>query len=163
SWWNSVHREDRQHLREAVQRIAQGGHLDVEYRIIRPDGTIRWIRDRSYPMRAEGDMPLVCGLAEDITERKLAEQRRLTQALHQRDALVREVHHRIKNNLQGVIGLLRQKFRKFPAVVPGIDEAIVQLQSVAVVYGLQGTRADGLMSLADMVEAICASVEGLVG
>jgi two-component sensor histidine kinase len=87
----------------------------------------------------------------------------LSQAIHQRDALVREVHHRIKNSLQGVAGLLRQKVRKFPAVAPDIEEAIVQLQAVAVVYGLQGTRADGLLNLAEMVEAICASAEGLIG
>ena len=74
---------------------------------------------------------LICGIAEDISVQKQAEQERLARAIHQRDVLVREVHHRIKNNLQGVAGLLRQKIRKFPAVAPGIEEAIVQLQAVA--------------------------------
>src|SRR6185295_6136732 len=143
-------------MREAAARLADGVHLDIEYRIVRPDGTIRWIRDRSYPMKAGDGARLVCGIAEDISAQKRAEQERMNHAIHQRDALVREVHHRIKNNLQGVAGLLRQKIRKFPAVAPGIEEAIVQLQTVAVVYGLQGTRADGLMGLADMVEAICS-------
>jgi PAS domain S-box-containing protein len=164
SWKESIHPEDQLRAREAMARLAaEGVHIDVEYRIIRPDGTIRWIRDRSYPMKAGDGAPLVCGIAEDITARKQAEQVRLTHAIHQRDALVREVHHRIKNNLQGVAGLLRQKIRKFPAVAPGLEEAIVQLQTVAVVYGLQGTRADGLLGLAEMVEAICASAESLTG
>jgi len=88
---------------------------------------------------------------------------RLTQAVHQRDALAREVHHRIKNSLQGVVGLLRQKLSKRPALAAEIEEAIAQLQSVAAVYGLQSTRADGLVSLVDMVEAICASAESLIG
>ncbi len=163
SWKESIHPEDRPRVGEAVAKVAEGVHMDVEYRIIRPDGTIRWIRDRSYSMKAGDGTPLVCGIAEDITVQKQAEQERLTHAIHQRDALVREVHHRIKNNLQGVAGLLRQKIRKFPAVAPGIEEAIVQLQTVAVVYGLQGTRADGLLDLAEMVEAICASAESLTG
>ena len=163
SWRDAIHPEDLARVREDMDRITRGRHFDIEYRIIRPDGALRWIRDRSYSMKAGDGTPLVCGIAEDITDVKQAEQVRLTHAIHQRDALVREVHHRIKNNLQGVVGLLRQKIRKFPAVAPGIEEAIVQLQTVAVVYGLQGTRADGLLGLAEMVEAICASAEGLIG
>ncbi|HKU70339.1 MAG TPA: PAS domain S-box protein, partial [Burkholderiales bacterium] len=163
SWWDAVHPKDQPRLREAVSQISRGHHMDVEYRIVRPDGTIRWIRDRSYPMPSDGETPLICGIAEDITVQKLAEQQRRSQETHQRDALVREVHHRIKNSLQGVAGLLRQKTRKLPAIAPDVEEAISQLQAVAVVYGLQGTRADGLLSLAEMVEAICVSAEGLLG
>jgi PAS domain S-box-containing protein len=163
SWLDAVHSEDRARLHAAVQGIVRGHHLDVEYRVVRPDGTVRWIRDRSYPMQGDGETPLICGIAEDITARKLAEQQRLSQEIHQRDALVREVHHRIKNSLQGVAGLLRQKARKFPAIAPDIEEAVMQLQTVAMVYGLQGTRADGLLSVSEMVEAICVSAEGLLG
>jgi two-component sensor histidine kinase len=155
--------EDQPRLREAVRKIAHGHHLDIEYRIVRPDGTMRWIRDRSYPMPSDDRTPLICGIAEDITAQKLAEEQRLSKEAHQRNALVREVHHRIKNSLQGVAGLLRQKTRKLPAIAPNVEEAISQLQAVAVVYGLQGTRADGLLNLAEMVEAICVSAEGLLG
>jgi PAS domain S-box-containing protein len=162
-WMEAIHPDDQHGIEVVAKKIARGEHIDAEYRIIRPDGTLRWIRDRSYPMNAGDASLLVCGIAEDITNQKLAEEGRLIDAIRQRDALVREVHHRIKNNLQGVAGLLHQKIRKYPAVAPGIEEAIVQLQTVAVVYGLQGTRADGLLSLADMVEAICASAEGLIG
>jgi two-component sensor histidine kinase len=137
--------------------------LDAEYRIIRPDGTVRWVRDRSYLMKAGDGSPLACGIAEDITDFKVAEQEKLTHAVHQRDALVREVHHRIKNSLQGVVGLLRQKIRKYSAVAPDIEEAIGQLQSLALVYGLQETRPDGLLSLAEITDAICSSAEKLIG
>jgi len=163
SWMESIHPDDLPAVRNVLQKMARGEPTDVEYRIFRPDGTVRWIKDRSYDMKQDWGGSLVCGIAEDVTDQKMAEEQRLTEAIHQRDALVREVHHRIKNNLQGVAGLLRQKIRKYPAVAPGIEEAIVQLQSVAVVYGLQGTRADGLLNLAEMVEAICTSVEGLIG
>ena len=108
----------------------------------------------------------VCGVStiiRDITAQKRAEEERLAHAIGQRDALVGEVHHRIKNNLQGVIGLLRQKMRKYPAMAAEIEEAVTQLQTVAAVYGLQGTRADGLVDLRAMLEAICVSAEGLVG
>jgi PAS domain S-box-containing protein len=163
SWMASIHSDDLPAVRDTQLTMVRGESTDVEYRIIRPDGTLRWIKDRSYDMKNADGMSLVCGIAEDITEFKRAEQERLTQAFHQRDALVREVHHRIKNNLQGVVGLLRQKIRKHPALGAEIEEAIVQLQTVAVVYGLQSTRADGLVNLADMVEAICVSAESLIG
>ena len=163
SWMDSVHPGDLPRVRAGAEDMARGGSLDVGYRIVRPDGTVRWIRDRSYPMKGGDGTPLVCGIAEDITDIKLAEQQTLTHVLHQRDALVREVHHRIKNSLQGVAGLLRQKMRQHPAIAPSIEEAIAQLQSVALVYGLQETRTDGLISLAEIVEEVCVSAEGLTG
>lgn len=163
SWMESIHPDDLPAVRDGQMKMARGERTDVEYRIVRPDGTMRWIMDRSYPMIRSDGTRLVCGLAEDITGHKQAEQERLTHAVQQRDALVREVHHRIKNSLQGVAGLLRQKITKYPAIAPGIEEAVAQLQSVALVYGLQETRADGLLNLADMTDAICDSAENLIG
>jgi PAS domain S-box-containing protein len=162
-WMEAVHPEDLPRVLAAAEEMVRGGLFDADYRIVRPDGTVRWIRDRSYPMKAGDGSPLSCGIAEDITDFKLAEQEKLTHAIHQRDALVREVHHRIKNSLQGVVGLLRQKIRKHPAVGPDIEEAIGQLQSLALVYGLQETRPDGLLNLAEITDAICSSAEKLIG
>jgi PAS domain S-box-containing protein len=163
SWMASIHPDDLPRVQVAVSGIAGGNQFDVEYRIRRPDGSVRWIRDRSYPMTRGDGTPLLCGLAEDITDQKRAAAEQLEQAVRQRDALVREVHHRIKNSLQGVAGLLRQKIAKYPKIAPGIEEAIAQLQSVALVYGLQGARSDGLLSLAEVTDAICASAENLIG
>jgi PAS domain S-box-containing protein len=163
SWMDPIVPEDRPQAHAAALALARGQAIDIEYRITRPDGALRWIRDRSYHMRAGDGSLLACGIAEDITREKLAEQERLSYAIQQRDALVREVHHRIKNSLQGVAGLLRQKVRKYPSMAPGIEEAIAQLQSVALVYGLQETRPDGLISLAEILDEVCASAEGLTG
>jgi PAS domain S-box-containing protein len=162
-WMASIHPEDLPKVREAMRGL-QGEHqLDVEYRIVRPDGAVRWIRDRSYPMTRGDGTPLLCGLAEDITDQKRVAAEQFERAARQRDALVREVHHRIKNSLQGVAGLLRRKIAKYPSIASGIEEAIAQLQSVALVYGLQGTRSDGLLSLAEVTDAICSSAENLIG
>jgi PAS domain S-box-containing protein len=163
SWMEAIHPDDLPLVQANPEKEARGERTDTEYRIIRPDGTVRWIRDRSYPTKRGDGTPLVCGIAEDITAHKQAEEERFTHAVHQRDALVREVHHRIKNSLQGVAGLLRQKIAKYPSIAPGIEEAISQLQSVALVYGLQGARSDGLLSLAEVTDAICSSAENLIG
>ncbi len=163
SWMESIHPEDLPAVQRGQEQMARGEHTEVDYRIIRPDGTTRWINDRSYPMKRSDGTQLVCGIAEDITDRKRAEQDRLTHAILQRDALVREVHHRIKNSLQGIVGLLRRRISKYPAVAHEIEDTIAQLRSVALVYGLQGTRSDGLLPLAEVTDTICSSVESLIG
>jgi diguanylate cyclase (GGDEF)-like protein/PAS domain S-box-containing protein len=71
----SVHAQDRYRIHAARKAAAQGGY-DETYRIVRADGTIRWIHDRAFPVRdAAGNVYRVAGIAEDITERKLAEER----------------------------------------------------------------------------------------
>ena len=78
---------------------------------------------------------------------------RLQQEQAHRDTLVREVHHRIKNNLQGVVGLLREQASAHPELEEAISAAIGQVQSIALVHGLHG-QGDEQVRLCDMVQAI---------
>jgi PAS domain S-box-containing protein len=72
-WLEAVHPEDRDRVRELVELYPEGGY-DQEYRIIRPDGKMRWIRDRAFPIRDESaQVYRIAGIAEDISERKQAE------------------------------------------------------------------------------------------
>ena len=84
TWVEAIHPEDRDRIERAIMThqllwIQQGlGTYDEEYRIIRPDGSIRWIRDRAFPVKdASGQVYRIAGIAEDITERKQAEETRL--------------------------------------------------------------------------------------
>jgi diguanylate cyclase (GGDEF)-like protein/PAS domain S-box-containing protein len=74
-WIDAIHPEDRNAVRQAAHKQA-GGDYDLEYRITRPDGSIRWIRDRAFPV-LDGDRNVVriAGVAADITERKEAEEK----------------------------------------------------------------------------------------
>ena len=76
SFLDEVYPEDRERLIAALQKQAQGGELfEEEYRILRADGEIRWIRGRSFPIHNEkGELYRLAGISEDITERKLAEE-----------------------------------------------------------------------------------------
>jgi PAS domain S-box-containing protein len=70
---NAIHREDRERLIAALEK--QLSDYDEEYRIVRNDGTIRWIRDRAFPVKNEtGKVSRIVGLAEDITQRKQTEE-----------------------------------------------------------------------------------------
>lgn len=84
TWLNAIHPDDRNRIERAlithqVLWIQHGlGIHDEEFRIIRPDGSVRWIRDRAFPIKdATGRVYRVAGIAEDITERKQAEETRL--------------------------------------------------------------------------------------
>lgn len=101
-------------------------------------------------------------VASDVTEQRAAEQARLAAAIAQREVLVREVHHRIKNNLQGVAGLLQQTAQRRPEVAAVLSEAVGQVQAIAQVYGLQ-VGSGGPLLLAELLRAIAGSVQRTFG
>ena len=101
-------------------------------------------------------------VASDVTEQRAAEQARLQAAISQRELLVREVHHRIKNNLQGVAGLLQQIAARRPEVAPVLKDAVGQVQAIAQVYGLQ-VGASGPLLLKRVFDAIVGSVQRMQG
>jgi diguanylate cyclase (GGDEF)-like protein/PAS domain S-box-containing protein len=80
-WLDAVHPDDRKALVEA-RKAAASGNYDQTFRIVKPDGSIRWVRDRAFPVfDAKGVVYRVAGITEDITEMKAAEER-LAQLAH---------------------------------------------------------------------------------
>ena len=93
SWMDSVHPDDRERIAEDERLQSVGGRHDHTYRIVRPDGSLRWIRGRAFPVRDEaGKLIRVAGIAEDITERKRAAEE-LEKANHQLRILSRQLFH----------------------------------------------------------------------
>jgi PAS domain S-box-containing protein len=76
SWTEAIHPEDKERMVRARAHFAEGMPHDNTYRIVRPDGSIRWIRDRGFPVRDEhGVVVRFAGIAEDISERRQAEEK----------------------------------------------------------------------------------------
>jgi PAS domain S-box-containing protein len=97
----------------------------------------------------------------DITDlHAQEEQRRQMEQIH-REALVREVHHRIKNNLQGVMGMLRTLDHKHPRLHGPINQVIGQVHSIAVIHGLQGSTTADRVRLGDLICAVAGGIESL--
>jgi len=115
--------------------------------------------DNAYNL--DGGLQLLL-VASDVTEQRAAERARLQAAISQREVLVREVHHRIKNNLQGVAGLLQQNAVQRPELAGILSEAVGQVQAIAQVYGLQ-VGASGPLVMASLLRAIAASVQRTFG
>ena len=75
-WFKIIHPDDRERVAAHWERALQGEVFDVEYRIVRKDGGIRWIHDRAHPLKDEaGNVARFDGLARDITERKTHEEK----------------------------------------------------------------------------------------
>ncbi len=75
SWLDAILPADRARVDEAVAAQSQGDYA-LEYRIARPDGQIRWIRDRAFPVRAAGgEVVRIIGIAEDVTDQRDVETR----------------------------------------------------------------------------------------
>ncbi|MCC3537781.1 MAG: PAS domain-containing protein [Microcoleus sp. PH2017_25_DOB_D_A] len=73
-WQDLVHPEHRESNARAFEQKAVEGKFDEEYRIVLPDRTVRWVRDRCFPLKDEtGKIYRFTGIAEDITDRKQAE------------------------------------------------------------------------------------------
>lgn len=76
AWRNAIHPADKARIPASHAARVQAGQLDVEYRIVRRDGSLRWINERVYPVRDEGGaLQRIAGVASDITVRKKAEER----------------------------------------------------------------------------------------
>lgn len=167
AWLEAIHDEDRPRVLDAMKKQAEGQY-DIEYRILRPDGAIRWIHDRAFPVANEaGQIYRVAGVAEDITIRKEFEIQ-----LQQRDRQLQEsqtvaqigswefdVH-------TGSVTWSEQQFRLFGlepfAQVPSmqiyqrvldeetlsrLSQAIEHCQNTGTVFSLDHriTRADGMI------------------
>lgn len=87
AWIEALHPADRERIRHAARTRQITDEYDEEYRVIRPDGAIRWVHDRAFPVHADdGTTYRVLGVATDITERKRAEA-----ALRQSEERLRSV------------------------------------------------------------------------
>lgn len=114
AWLEAIHTDDRERILHAALTKQSDGTYDETYRVMRPDGSIRWVRDRAYPVKdAHGTLVRIVGCAQDITDRKeLEEQFLRAQRLEAIGTLASGVAHDLNNILAPMfmIGpLLREK------------------------------------------------------
>lgn len=96
SWIEALHPDDRPRVAEAAFTRQISGEYDEVYRIIRPNGAVRWIHDRAFPIRNNsGEVYRIVGIAEDISDRKHVEE-----SLRESEA---RQHAIVQSALDGVI------------------------------------------------------------
>lgn len=161
-----THPDDRAADCEGIREL-RAGRLSSgmkELRYLHRDGYAIWVRVTHAVIRDDaGSVSYGIGLVEDIREWREAERLRVARFEQQRDVLVREVHHRIKNNLQGAISLIEQLQRKRPEAAEALNEVAGQISAIAVVHGLHSTMHSTEMTPRPLVLAIVDAVARLSG
>jgi signal transduction histidine kinase/ActR/RegA family two-component response regulator len=135
SWLEAVHPDDRERVTASADHAGvEDAIFDEEYRIERPDGALRWIHARAFPVRdASGKVYRSAGVAEDITDRKLEETERSrlqwqlqqSQKLEALGTLTGGIAHDFNNILAAILGnveLLRQDIAPEHPARGSVDE-----------------------------------------
>ncbi len=82
-WLEVIHPDDRERVEQATQVLLQQGRMNLEYRILRSDGEVRWLSDRSLAIYdIDGVATRFDSIIYDITERKRTEEQLIHDALH---------------------------------------------------------------------------------
>ena len=145
-WAAMIVPEDRETALSRLQAASAGETVTHEFRIQRPtDGAFRWIRNTSFPLRDDRDIPRVGGIAEDVTEAKLAVE-------HQ-GVLLDELQHRVRN----IMAMIRSMARRSADGAADVEEYRTLLEgrllALARVQALLTRHANTGGSLRDIVES----------
>jgi len=110
SWIGSVHPQDRARVAAAFDTLAQSRSYDLEFRIVRPDGSIRWIHDRIFPVYDDcGQFYRAARISQDISSRKDRERLQI-QGGQRQDEFLATLAHELRNPLgpmRSAVELLR--------------------------------------------------------
>jgi PAS domain S-box-containing protein len=138
-WQGMIHPEDRDHVLAANQDCIEGRseNFRLEYRMLAKDGTWLWImgRGKCVSRDSSGRALRLVGTNEDITERKELENR-INTLLAEKELMLRDVHHRVKNNLSTIRSLLSLQAQSMRSklAASALQVAAGRVQSMALLY-----------------------------
>ncbi|MCE7980455.1 MAG: PAS domain S-box protein [Caldilinea sp. CFX5] len=160
---NHLHHDDITRFPELLARwhgAGDGQVFETEYQLRHRNGEWRWFagRDTIFHRNFDGRVRQIIGTAHDITEYKRAQQQILA-ALKEKEALLKEVHHRVKNNLQIITSLLNLQAAqiKDTTVLQIFIETKNRVRSMALLHEtLYSTENLARIDFARYVDSLCA-------
>ena len=156
-----IHPEDVEQVRSNFAAALQE-RTDVfnEYRVPQPDGTMRWVASRGAMMRLADGAERMIGALSDVTERRTREEEREA-ALTRQKVLLREINHRIKNNLQMISSLLRIQASRVgdPEAAQLFSRSIDRVEAISDLHLQLGMAGDvETIDFGDYLRALCAKM-----
>jgi PAS domain S-box-containing protein len=144
----SLHIDDKDRVIQGLpERIS--GSYEVEFRIVRPDGSIRWVRDRVFPIHNEtGQVYRIVGITEDITERKQIEKDRMELAVErERVGVLRDFISEFSHDLKTPLTAINLKIYQL-ARTDDAEKRQKHLDDLTQQTGRMGEMIDNLLTLA---------------
>jgi len=136
-FFGSVHPDDRENIRSALaSAVERDEPYEPYYRAIWPDGTIHHIAARGRLVRdADGRAVKIYGIIWDVTSRKLAEEA-MQASLREKEVLLKEIHHRVKNNLQVMSSLLNLQSQHLtdPKALDALRVSTHRIKTMALIH-----------------------------
>jgi PAS domain S-box-containing protein len=162
-FWQMVHPDDRGRVITSYREFSGGtGEFEAGFRIVRPDGSVRWVRCRGFPIRdAGGRMQRVAGLAQDITGQKREEERR-EQLVKELKDFSNAVSHDLRTPLINLKGFAREIEAALEVIRPAIDGALATADEKRKM-ALTAAFYQDLPEAAEFIKAAAASMERLTG
>jgi PAS domain S-box-containing protein len=163
-----IHPDDREAHRQRIARGRDEGHWQSEYRILRPDGSVRWLASRTRVLRTDrGDLAL--GAVFDVTERREMEERQqATQRLEVVGELTAGIAHNFNNLLMGILPTLEVALKSAPPEIASLlhvaeqsaEKAagvVRQLMAYASHHRATTRQTEPVAPLVERVAAFCRS------
>lgn len=136
-WRSLVHPEDAALFDENIINIAEGTSGSCTLRITTKSGVIKWIavNTKHIPSKNAAAPHRIFGGCTDITERKLAEEK-LELLLEEKEMMLKEVHHRIRNNLNAIDGLISLQMDALsePSAAEVLNDTRSRMLSMMLIY-----------------------------
>jgi PAS domain S-box-containing protein len=160
-WANRVHPDDRERVFINLQKIFTQDIYSHEYRFLKADGSYCWLLAKLRLIKDENNRPLeTLGSLVDISDHKQAEEVIAT-SLQEKEVLLKEIHHRVKNNLQVICSLLNLQSRA--VADEGFKEILMRIKNRIIAMSilhekLYQSQNIASIKLADYVEDLAKNI-----
>jgi len=132
-----IHPDDRERVNQAFsESLENRASYNLTYRLELPDGKLKYVEAQARHFYSEaGDPVLTIGTNQNVTKREL-EKQKIEESLEEKKVLLGEIHHRLKNNLAVVAGMLQLQWLQEddPDVVKSLQESTNRIKAVAGIH-----------------------------
>ena len=163
AWMKRLSPEDAERTKnDWIQTVLTGGFWDYEYRIFDKNRQEHFILSRGSPIRdSTGKINSFVGIHLDITDRRQYENQ-IETSLREKEVIIKEVHHRVKNNMQVISGFLQlqSNYVKDPESAEMLNECQRRVRSMALVHEkLYQSKHIGFINVAEYIKSLTSELQ----